>query len=183
MANWDLSAKDGRVSVAFSQGQKEAFENVLETIAPATVSRLKNLTQTLKENSESLWPVAHPYKTERERKDGSTYEVLIMRRSKGSRGKHVTGIKMSASTRILGFLKNTASYSYNIKTGEPQQPLSQIVPMGKRVSQFLIFSPGRKKKTVNQLADALADDLAKSAVSDRPITRFKAIFKQGRELL
>ena len=90
---------------------------------------------------------------------------------------------MDSGTSVVASVRNTAPYSFNIKTGEPKQPLSLIVPMGKRVAQFLIFSPGRKKKTVDLLAEALTEDLQKSAGSDRPITRFKALFKQGKGML
>lgn len=164
MANWDLSAKDGRASVSFSKAQQEAFENVLETIAPATISRLKNVTESIRKNSYDLWPVAH-------------------KKSKGSKEKHFVRLRMGTKSSIFANVGNSASYAYYIKTGEPIQPLSLMTRTGKRVSQFLIFSPGMKKKTVNELATALADDLAKSAVSDRPVTRFKALFKGSRELL
>jgi aspartokinase len=183
VSSWKLTAKQGGTSVSFSQAQEEAFQNVLDTIAPSTKSRLINLTSSLQKTSEDLWPTAHNYKTEKTRKDGSTYEVLIRRRSKGSKEKHTSGFRMDSKTSVVASVRNTAPYSFNIKTGEPKQPLSLIVPMGKRVAQFLIFSPGRKKKTVDLLAQALTEDLQKSAGSDRPITRFKALFKQGKGLL
>lgn len=183
MSSWKLTAKQGKTSVAFSQAQEEAFQNVLDTIAPSTVSRLRNLTSSLEKTSKDLWPVAHSYEEERTRADGSTFIKRISIKSKGSKNKHVSGIKMTSKTAIVGFVGNRARYAYMIKTGIPTQPLSLMAPMGKRVALFLIFNPGRKKKTVDQLAEALTEDLQKSAGSDRPITRFKALFKQGKGML
>ena len=113
-------------------------EELLRTVAPDAARIISDAFDEIYQNAKREWPI---------RKKG---------RSKGSRNKLKTGIRITSDGQLAAFVENTAPYAWAIKVGIQTDT---HLPLGTRIADALLWKPAKKK--TNLIVQALADDLAK----------------------
>ncbi len=121
------------------------YTSFLDKVAPNARKVIDSSLEKIENQARAQWP---------KRK----------KNSQGSYRRFIRGYRIDPSGNLIGYLKNTAPYSWAIKFGldsENYQSQDLIYPTGKRVSQELLVRPLRQES--KHVINALADDLARGA--------------------
>tara|TARA_R100001443_G_scaffold52991_2_gene64728 strand:+ start:1428 stop:1907 length:480 start_codon:yes stop_codon:yes gene_type:complete len=122
----------GRGSITMDSTQRDLIMDTIKAAEPSIVKVLESETERLAKDSEEKWLV-------REKK------------SKGSKFKHQTGIRIIPPYTIEAFVENTAPYAWAIKVGRES---STNIREGRRLADVVLWTPARKnaQKVVERIA-------------------------------
>ena len=113
-------------------------EQLLRTVAPDAARIIESAFDEIYTTAKQQWPV---------RKKG---------RSKRSRDKLKTGIRITSTGQLSAYIENTAEYAWAIKVGVDTDT---YLPLGKRVANELMWKP--VKKQTKPIMQAVASDIVK----------------------
>jgi len=133
----------GTASISTNQNIETFYTGFLDKVAPNARKVIDQTLKNIESEAKKDWP---------KRKT----------KSRGSYKKFVRGYKIDSQGFIVGFLKNTAPYSWAMKFGMDSENFTGqdiIFATGKRVSNELLIKP--MKKQSRHVVNALADDLSK----------------------
>ena len=146
--------KEGRSTVAFSREQKDMIDFVIKKAAPSLHRALETELEGLKKEAQEDWLVRAPYPILK--KDGSI-KRWVQPRSKRSKRKFRSGLRLLMSGEWHGFVENYAPYAGMIRIG----PYSKTsIPLGKFLWRETMWRPARKR--INNLVRAMTEDLEKA---------------------
>lgn len=115
----------GKSSIEIDGLQRDIILQSLRAADPAIVKVLEDETERLAKESEEGWLV-------RQKKYG---------RSRGSKFKHETGLRIIPPYTIEAFVGNTAEYAWAIKVGRQSDT---NLREGKRLADAVLWTPARK---------------------------------------
>ena len=120
----------GNAAIEIDGDMKRIIEQAIRSADRATIDLLEEETKRLASSAKGAWPVK-------------------AKNSRRSIDKFQTGLQIKPK-EIVAFVSNTAPYSWAIKAG-PNSTLAR----GKRVAQWLLWSPARKgaAKLVAKMAE------------------------------
>lgn len=147
----------GGASIEVTGPQRSLIEKVLKEANAELYNGIEAELEALKKSAMKNWPV-------RQVKKSKGGRVLDGSKTKNSRGKIATQIRIIPPATIQGSIQNTAPYAYAIRSGEKERSVDvegtpiRVKP-GQRVVEKLIFKPG--EKGAQRLAQIIAEKVMK----------------------
>lgn len=129
----------GKSAIEIEGTQRALMMETLRSAEPIIMLILETEINDLKEQSERGWLV-------RQKKYG---------RSKGSKDKHTTGIRIIPPSSIEAFVANMAEYAWAIRVGQDSKT---SIPKGRKIADELLWKPAKKN------ADRIVLEIAKRTV-------------------
>ena len=132
----------GKSSIEIEGTQRELIMTLLKQAEPILIDVLEDTVQNLAKQSEQSWLIRQP-------KYG---------KSKGSKFKHTTGLRIIPPYTVEAFVRNNAEYAWAIKVGRQSDT---NIRQGKRLADVVLWQPARleAQKVVQKVATEVVRQL------------------------